>query len=497
MCDDCNTLGGDGCSSFCSIEDSFQCESQQGSISLCTSVQAPQFKLEILSNKENSIQVVEITFTQQVKLHEELILEDFMLFSILPQTQYVLTINSIQNLTINLTQPILNYFQIDQLLNKLRGSNVNLVNSKLNQDPSTILNQLYIYNAKSCYFSVFASILSYFICCLLVSKLLQKFIFNLNKKYETNKKILKMIHQFQHKIQKKCLILKIEYFSLGIFKVYQAILHQFLFSAILQFPNYTFDSLFEIFNSINAIIGLLFIIIATFPLLSITSSKIKNQRKWKYFYFESNSQFWVLQFKPFQIFRTLFYILIIVKLINFPEAQSILLSTQSFLFMIYLIKFKPLKSVYELSKLICRELLLMIITGTFLCYSFEFSPENNIIIGWVHIGMFCAILASNLFIDLLQQIKTIYEDYLKKKQKEKIEQEKKYIRVLSKLRGFQIMIKMRIQYNFPKFYYIKNQLFIYQKIIMFLLFNSNYLIRINQCLLSQVNSPKFTLQKFQ
>lgn len=42
----------------------------------------------------------------------------------------------------------------------------------------------------------------------------------------------------------------------------------------------------------------------------------------------------------------------------------------------------------------------MFITGTFLLYSFEFSQDNFMLIGWIHIGMFCSILASNLLIDI-------------------------------------------------------------------------------------------------
>ncbi|CAD8194891.1 unnamed protein product [Paramecium pentaurelia] len=58
-CDDGNFYGGDGCSSFCNIEDSYQCDIEQGSQSLCTYIQAPEFYLNILSGKTNSTQTVE------------------------------------------------------------------------------------------------------------------------------------------------------------------------------------------------------------------------------------------------------------------------------------------------------------------------------------------------------------------------------------------------------------------------------------------------------
>ncbi|CAD8102878.1 unnamed protein product [Paramecium sonneborni] len=533
-CDDGNLNGGDGCSSFCHVEDSYQCVNQNGSFSLCTFILAPEFNLKILSDISNPIQIVELTFSQQVKALAELPLEEIMVFVITPQTKHELILRVFSNITINLSnpkyqvqieffesvsnpvlevytdktmifnsfeqsldiiekqinlgtpyvlpestkqqltsivqlndvmilalltgstimffnlldllqslsymkfmqyqfpphltiflntytkvslQPIFDYFETDQYLRKLKGeSTSNQVNQ--NKDPQNTFNQHYLFNAKSCYFSIIASLLTYIIYCLLVSQRVERLFFKLSKKFRI-KLIIQLVLLFQKQIQMKCLILKIEYFSLGIFKVYQAILHQFMFSVLVQFPNYKFDTPFEIFNSINAILGLLFIVIANIPLLSITSSKIKNLRKWKYFYHESKPHFWALQFRPFLIYRILFYILIIVKLIDYPEAQSILLSMQSFFFLIYLIKFKPQKCVFEMIKLMCREFLLIIITGSFLIYSFEFSQEYFLIFGWIHIGLFCIILVINLLLDVLQQILKTYDRYCQKKKKQR------------------------------------------------------------------------------
>ncbi|CAD8196471.1 unnamed protein product [Paramecium octaurelia] len=561
-CDDGNLYGGDGCSSFCLIESSYQCRDQENSISLCTYIKAPEMNLNILTNNANSLQVLELTFTSQVQLEEAVNFEDIVAFTIKPQTQYKLTINCISNITIQLSnpkyqiqiefiepvqnpvlevvmqkniiynqfqlglienekkfnlgepfvlpettkqqlsnvvqlndammysmagvsslalvtgntivffnlldllqsfsylrfmqsefpphlrdflntytkvslKPILNYLQIDQLLEDLNGkSKSDQVNSKLQPDYEIILNQPYLFNAKSCYFSALASILTYLLYCALLSNTLRNFIFKWFQKYPDNTKIIKLIHLFQKYIQKKFQKQKMEYFSLGVFQVYQAILHQLTFSVLLQFPCYVFDSPFAILNSLNAILGLGFIIIANFPLLSITTINIKNQRKWKYFYSESKTQFWAGQFKSFQIYKIIFYIFIITELINYPEAQSILLSMQSLFFLIYLIRFKPLKSFLELTKLICKEFVFMIISGTFLFYSFEFSQETFILIGWIHISLFCVIMASNLFIDILQQIKTKYETYLLKKQKEGSEQGSKL--KLCNVQGFSL-----------------------------------------------------------
>ncbi|CAD8202671.1 unnamed protein product [Paramecium pentaurelia] len=101
-CDDGNIFGGDGCSSFCNTEDSLN---QEDSLSLCTYIEAPDFNLNILSDKGSSIQLLELTFTQQVKIQTGLVIKHIMLFTISPETQYYLTINSIDNKTIYLGYP--------------------------------------------------------------------------------------------------------------------------------------------------------------------------------------------------------------------------------------------------------------------------------------------------------------------------------------------------------------------------------------------------------
>ncbi|CAD8131008.1 unnamed protein product [Paramecium sonneborni] len=84
-CDDGNNYGGNGCSNLCKIEDSYQCMNQQGLLSLCTYILAPEFHLNILSETTNQIQIIELMFTQYVKLKETLNLEDIIVFTIFHQ----------------------------------------------------------------------------------------------------------------------------------------------------------------------------------------------------------------------------------------------------------------------------------------------------------------------------------------------------------------------------------------------------------------------------
>ncbi|CAD8129583.1 unnamed protein product [Paramecium sonneborni] len=146
---------------------------------------------------------------------------------------------------------------------------------------------------------------------------------------------------------------KNEYISFRIFKVYIAILHQFLFSALLHFTDYSFNSPLMALNSINAIIGLITIVYISLQLLSISSSKIKEQNKWLYFYQDSKIQFWAANFRSFQINRIMFYIFTIVVALNYPQVQSILLQMSSCFYLCYILK--SIESKYEHTKLITRE----------------------------------------------------------------------------------------------------------------------------------------------
>ncbi|CAK76405.1 unnamed protein product (macronuclear) [Paramecium tetraurelia] len=552
ICDDGNYLGGDGCSQNCVIEDSYQCLNTQGQLSQCTFINSPQFFLKVLSEKVNSTQIVELTFSQQVKLEADLTLEDLAKFSITPLTNYTLTIYSIQNLSTTLNypvyhiyiifeqpiqdpvfeikiskqailnefdltlqkyemkinlgnpfilseetqqklqsvvklneatmysliaisglaivtgnfvmffnlldllqslsylrymqyqfpphlieflntytkvslQPILDQLQINELFIKLNGGTLPFQQkSNKNLSQTSSLNQFFLINAKSCYFSVITSILIFFACCIASSNQLNTLFYNLSKKFEQNGRILKIIILFQQKVQLSALKFKNEYFSFGIFNVYQAILHQFVFSSFLQFPDYNFNSPFQIFNSINAIISLLFISVTSLYLMSITCTLIKDKQKWKYFLKDSKMEFWAANCKSFLLYRIIVYIFIIVKFIDYPQVQSLLLSMQSFFYLIYLIKFAPLQSPYDLNKLKYREFFFMLITGSLLIYTFEFSKDQQMLFGWIHISMISLLLIINLVIDVSESIKKARINYARLQHQKKLQELNNY-----------------------------------------------------------------------
>ncbi|CAD8086046.1 unnamed protein product [Paramecium primaurelia] len=204
------------------------------------------------------------------------------------------------------------------------------------------------------------------------------------------------------KIQLKCQNFKQYYFSLGVFQLFYSTLHQQLFSTLLQFPIYNFDSLFEIINRISALGSLIFLVQILLKLLSITTSKIKDKQKWKYFFQDTKTEFWQLITNHFKFIEL--YSIIQLQL----NSQGILKHNQ----------------FYFQSKLLCRQIILLINTGSFLIYSLELNDEQYLLYGWLHISLFCFLMGSTLIIEILQQGQKAYYIHLKKIQtQEKINRE--------------------------------------------------------------------------
>ncbi|CAD8179767.1 unnamed protein product [Paramecium pentaurelia] len=323
-------------------------------------------------------------------------------------------------------KPILDFLQIDVFLSTLNGGTLPFQKKAQKQNIQNELNTYFLMNSKSCYLSILISLVSYCMFCLITSSKMVYWIKKLEERLWKNSKYLNICSLIQKNIIQKCLRLKIQYFQQGIFQMYYSILHQLLFSALLQFPDYTFKSAFDIFNSINAITVLLFILLSTIQLLSITATKINDKRKWKYFYTDYIDRFWAKNYKSFQIYRVILYIFIIVAFIDFPELQSILLSMLSIIYLIYLISNKPVRSKYDFIKLILKETFLMIITGSFLIYSLQLTNEQLLLFGWMHIALFSSMLASSLIIDMINHFIKAYEHYQRLKQQNEIKQIQSY-----------------------------------------------------------------------
>ncbi|CAD8151634.1 unnamed protein product [Paramecium pentaurelia] len=106
QCDDGNQLGGDGCSFICIQEDSYLCKHYINSSSICSFIQSPDFRLNLLSNQQNQTQLIELSFTQKVKIPTDLNFEEIAIISIIPQTRININILNITSLSTEFEYPI-------------------------------------------------------------------------------------------------------------------------------------------------------------------------------------------------------------------------------------------------------------------------------------------------------------------------------------------------------------------------------------------------------
>ncbi|CAD8192930.1 unnamed protein product [Paramecium pentaurelia] len=82
-------------------------------------------------------------------------------------------------------QPILDIFKVNEIIAKLNGGTLPSQGQKSKQPQYTnAMNQFYLINAKGCFFSYLASLLTYFMCCLISSIQVSQW---LRKRYEKNK----------------------------------------------------------------------------------------------------------------------------------------------------------------------------------------------------------------------------------------------------------------------------------------------------------------------
>lgn len=93
---------------------------------------------------------------------------------------------------------------------------------------------------------------------------------------------------------------------------------------------------------------------------------------------------------------------------SYPEIQSILLSMQSLCYLIYLYKFRPMTSSFDLIKLMIRESFLMAIFCSFLLYSFDSTNDQLLLYGWIHIFLFSFILSTSLAVDMIEYFYKVY-----------------------------------------------------------------------------------------
>ncbi|CAD8156887.1 unnamed protein product [Paramecium octaurelia] len=239
--------------------------------------------------------------------------------------------------TMNSLQPILNYLKVDQLLKELNGKQ--LIARLRDHFQRAIQCKKLLFYCPCLYFNLFTLLLQF--------KYFRKFYIKMAQKYPVITKVMKFILRFKKYVQKKFKNQKL-IFSLGIFQDYQAILLQLTFSVLLQYPNYRLI-LYLKFSTLSILYRFRVHFNIKLSIIFNYHNKYKNYKILRYFYSESKTEFLKGQFKSLQIFILYF------QYYRINQLSSIIInptSMQSFFFLMYLIRIKPLKSLFEPTKLV-------------------------------------------------------------------------------------------------------------------------------------------------
>ncbi|CAD8214038.1 unnamed protein product [Paramecium pentaurelia] len=134
-CADDNLFGGNGCSESCFNEPSFKCQNLENQKGECTYIKAPDFNLNVIHNSQNSLQIIDLTFSQQVQLNYHNTIESIADFQIQPKTKYQLTNYSLLNLTSDFQMSHYQFYiqfkqSVDHPIFQLRFMDKSIINSE-------------------------------------------------------------------------------------------------------------------------------------------------------------------------------------------------------------------------------------------------------------------------------------------------------------------------------------------------------------------------------
>ncbi|CAD8131251.1 unnamed protein product [Paramecium sonneborni] len=99
QCNDGNQFGGDEYSSVCSEEDFYQRQNYENASSICSYILHIDLILINLLNKTNQTQLIQLSFTQNVKLLQGFKFEEIAVFSIIYETIASINVKQISNLS--------------------------------------------------------------------------------------------------------------------------------------------------------------------------------------------------------------------------------------------------------------------------------------------------------------------------------------------------------------------------------------------------------------
>ncbi|CAD8133826.1 unnamed protein product [Paramecium octaurelia] len=328
-------------------------------------------------------------------------------------------------------QPLYDKLNIDSLFQRLNVGKVPFIKSKNAQKQDTEFNNaFFLVNAKSFYLTMFLSIFCYAIARIYIG-LTQFFYQKLLKIKKLSQ--LRMLNKIFNLLQQFSLKSSNYFIYSGLIKVFISSQYQLMYSAYSQFPEYQFqfevESLFETFNSFNALICMIIPHIFLFKSVVVLQKQYNSEtvNRYSIFYENVKPDYWSRFFIPFTMIKVSIYMAIICFLYNSAVIQSISLIILCISVCCYLITVQPVTQKIELFRLLIKEITFLSIVSSFFPYCLNFDDEIINILGWVHIGLFTLIITSNVALDILKYILDFRQAYKKKQLKIKLSQQREYI----------------------------------------------------------------------
>ncbi|CAK70960.1 unnamed protein product (macronuclear) [Paramecium tetraurelia] len=327
-------------------------------------------------------------------------------------------------------QPLYDKLNIDSLFQKLNVGKAPFIKSKNVEKQHTELNNaFFLVNAKSFYLTMFLSIFCYLLANLFIRQT-QSLCQKLLKIQKLN--YLKFFNKIFNSIQQFALKSSNHFIYSGLIKVFISSQYQLMYSAYSQFPEYQFkfevESLFETFNSFNALICMIIPHIFLFKSVVVLRKQYnsENVNQYSIFYENIKPDYWSRFFIPFSMIKVSIYMAIICFLFNSAVIQSISLIILCITFCSYVIVVKPVTQKIELRRLIIREITFLSIITSFFPYCLNLDDEIINILGWVHIGLFTIILGSNIIIDIVKYSIQLISSYKRRQIKVRQSEQRQY-----------------------------------------------------------------------
>ncbi|CAD8084492.1 unnamed protein product [Paramecium primaurelia] len=330
-------------------------------------------------------------------------------------------------------QPLFDKLQIDYYFQKLNFGKTPFIqsNNPKKEDPE-FNNAFFLVNAKSFYLTMFTSFVIY-----AISKIIRKLSCSIYKYLQQfkNFKKLKIIYMIFNNIKKFSEKTANYFIYSGMIKVFISTQYQLMYSAYSQCPEYhfnmEFENIFVTFNSFNALFAISIPHLFLFYSIVVLQKqyKITTKNRFSIFYENVKQTYWSRFFIPFSMVKVAVYMGIVCFLYNSPIIQVISLTILSNVYFYYLLVVQPCTQKLELIKLIIREITFLIIVSSLFPYTLAVDDKIISLLGWIHIGFFSLIIASNIIIDFINQLQQLFNKYQKnklKKLKKKQQQEYNY-----------------------------------------------------------------------